>query len=48
MEKFRDNEMLDYFIIRNGKRIKLSKLIVDDEEHDEINDLNKSFVVNFD
>ena len=54
MEKFRE-EMFDYCVIRDGKRVKLSmlKLKVDDDEddcinEDCINELNKSFVVNFD
>ena len=50
MEKF-SGEMFDYCIIRDGKRVKLSNLKVDDEEYkplDDINELNKSFVVNFD
>ena len=56
MEKF-SGEMFDYYIIRDGKRVKLSMLKLDvndkvDEDcglnEDCINELNKSFVVNFD
>ena len=49
MEKF-SGEMFDYYIIRDGKRVKLSmlKLDVNDKVDEDINELNKSFVVNFD
>ena len=50
MEKFRD-EMFDYCVIREGKRVKLSMLKIDVNDkvnEDCVNELNKSFVVNFD
>jgi hypothetical protein len=47
--------MFDYYVIRDdGKRVKLSMLKVDDKANEDcikedcINELNKSFVVNFD